>query len=188
MLNEEGGEEMLYALEKRFPLQPMERPMVEQAVFPCSPWSTTAEQISVCSPGKSPCMRIKPEGSCTPLRTPRGAGPQIDLWSMERSPQAHIGAGCLRPTEGPMWSSLEELRPMGRIHIAAVHEGLYPMWGLPQCSKGREWGDKSNTESAVDWPQPPLPILCIAHGWGGHRRIRSEAELRKREGLRRRWL
>lgn len=127
MINEEGGEEMLNALEKRFPLQPMERPMVEQAVCPCSPWSTTAEQISVHSPGKSPCMRIKPEGSCTPLRTPTGAGSQIDLWSMERSLQAHTGADCLRPTEGPTWSSLEELRPMGRIHIAAVHEGLYPM-------------------------------------------------------------
>lgn len=121
---------------------------------PCSSWSTTAEQISMCSPGRSPCMRIKPEGSCTPLRTPTGAGSQADLWSMERSPQAHTGAGCLAQT--------------------AAHRGpiVEQSWGTASHGKDPLWGCSWRTVSYVR-------VTTLQQG----KRVRRLEQQRKYSGL-----
>jgi len=51
-------------------LQPMVKIIVREAV-PCSPWRPMVEQISTCSPGRTPHQsRRMSEGSCDPVGSP----------------------------------------------------------------------------------------------------------------------
>jgi len=70
-VSEEGGGGGLPDAEaETFPLQPMMKTMVWQAV-PCRPWSSKVGQIT-CSLWKTPCWsRWMPDGGCDPVGSPR---------------------------------------------------------------------------------------------------------------------
>jgi len=93
-VSEEGGGGGAPGTRAEIPLQPVEQIMTTQAV-PCSPWRSTVEQISIYSPGRTPCQsREMPEGGCDPVGSLCWsrllAGP---VSHGKRGP--HIGAGLL---------------------------------------------------------------------------------------------
>jgi len=69
-IGEEGGGKGAPDAGAEVPLQSMVQPMVMQAVL-CSLWKTMVEQISTCSPGRTPCCsrRTRQEGSCNLWRS-----------------------------------------------------------------------------------------------------------------------
>ena len=87
--SEEGGEEVLQALEQRFPCSPWKRSLWGR-MFPCSPWMSTVEQISTCSPWRTPC--------------------QSKLWSTAAHRKDSAGAvheeGTSRWSRGRVWGVL----------------------------------------------------------------------------------
>jgi len=90
------------------PLQPMEQPLLRQAV-PCSPWRSMEEQISTCSPwrphaGAGGCLKE----AVTLWGAHTGAGSWQALQTHgERSPRRSRIAGRACDSVGdPRWSSL----------------------------------------------------------------------------------
>jgi len=76
--------EVPQAPEQRFPYRPWRRPR-QVKLSPCSPWGSTVEQISTCSPRRIPrWSRWMPEGGCDPMENPLWSrllpGP-VDPWS-----------------------------------------------------------------------------------------------------------
>jgi len=114
------GEEVLKTADgaEIFPLQPVMKTLVRQAVAGCS-WRSMVEQTSTCSPWRTPrWSRRMPEGSCDPVGSPCWSrllpGP-VDPWT-ERSPcwSRFAGRAC---------------DPAGRTHIGEVCGELSPVRG-----------------------------------------------------------
>jgi len=110
-VSEEGGGGIASSAgAETFPLQPMVKTMVRQAVS--LPWRSMVEQISMCSPWRTPHQsRWMPKRGCDPMRCPhwsRFAGRTCD--PMGKSTLEH--------------SVPEELQPMERTYTGAVREEL----------------------------------------------------------------
>jgi len=136
-VNEEGGRGGAQdARAETFPLQPMEKTMVMQAV-PLQPMEVHSGadihlQPVEWTPRWSRCM---PEVGCDPMGSPCWsrlmAGP-VDPWR-ERSPCWSRFAGRACDTMGdPRWSSLclSDCTPWKGLHTGAVCEELQPLEGL----------------------------------------------------------
>ncbi|GAB0183460.1 zinc finger and BTB domain-containing protein 5 [Grus japonensis] len=125
------------------PLQPVEKTMVEQ-ISTCSPWRT---------PCQSRWRHLKE--AVTPWEAHTGASSWQDLWPHgERSPcRSRFAGRTCDPVEEPTLEQSvpeglhlmgethigevrEGLQPMGRTHIGAVGGGLSPVGGTPRWSRG----------------------------------------------------
>ena len=160
----EGGEEVLQALEQRFP---------------------AAHEADHGEAG-CPCSHGGPRGSRSPPAA-RG-GPQAGsggawrrLWPCG---EPHAGAGSwqdLWPRGGPKveqpvpegWHPMEgthagavcaELQPMGRTHVEEVGGGWSPVGGTPHWTRGRVWRGRSGRDVWWTDHNPHSPSPCATRG------------------------